>query len=263
MIGPTIVTRRDRPGVGGSATGGAAGSGTPVGSPVSLTGARGRRRCAFPCCPGHPGVPGRAEPADGRGVEGHAPERLSGRQRAGHPRSCRTVDPGLLSTVPVQGRSVAGHVPHGFGSRCGRGGTAGGGGAHRVDAVRGWIDEVLAIAYDRKRIQRLVMFNTVARQAVGYEAEEASLQDRLVSPLLQAIRRGSADGSFPRRTPSPTPTRSSPWSGAWLDPMCASAVRWSGSGRIPHTSASVFPPSVRSGRLRRSHGGGTVSRMNP
>jgi AcrR family transcriptional regulator len=72
-----------------------------------------------------------------------------------------------------------------------------------VDAVRVWIDEILAIAYDRKRIQRLVMFNAVARQAVGYEAEEASLQDRLVSPLLEAIRRGSADGSFPKTDPFP------------------------------------------------------------
>ncbi len=72
-----------------------------------------------------------------------------------------------------------------------------------VEAVRVWIDEVLSIAYDRKRIQRLVMFNAVARQAVGYEAEEASLQDRLVSPLLQAIRRGSADGSFPDTDPFP------------------------------------------------------------
>ncbi len=72
-----------------------------------------------------------------------------------------------------------------------------------VDAVKVWIDEMLAIAYDRKRIQRLVMFNAVARQAVGYEEEEASLRDRLVSPLLQAIRRGSADGSFPATDPFP------------------------------------------------------------
>jgi AcrR family transcriptional regulator len=72
-----------------------------------------------------------------------------------------------------------------------------------VEAVRVWIDEMLAIAYDRRRIQRLVMFNAVARQAVGYDAEEAALQDRLVSPLLQAIRRGSADGSFPDTDPFP------------------------------------------------------------
>jgi AcrR family transcriptional regulator len=75
--------------------------------------------------------------------------------------------------------------------------------AATVDAIRVRIDEVLDIAYDRKRIQRLVMFNNVARQAVGYEAEEASLQDRLVSPLLEAIRRGSADGSFPETDPFP------------------------------------------------------------
>lgn len=74
---------------------------------------------------------------------------------------------------------------------------------NEVEAVRVWIDEMLAIAYDRRRIQRLVMFNGVARQAVGYDTEEASLQDRLVSPLLQAIRRGSADGSFPETDPFP------------------------------------------------------------
>jgi AcrR family transcriptional regulator len=72
-----------------------------------------------------------------------------------------------------------------------------------VEAVRMWIDEMLGIAYDRRRIQRLVMFNAVARQAVGYEVEEAALQDRLVSPLLGAIRRGSADGSFPDTDPFP------------------------------------------------------------
>src|SRR5580698_420495 len=33
-----------------------------------------------------------------------------------------------------------------------------------IDAVLAWIDELLAIAYDRRRIQRLVMFNASARQ---------------------------------------------------------------------------------------------------
>jgi AcrR family transcriptional regulator len=72
-----------------------------------------------------------------------------------------------------------------------------------IDAVHVWIDEILAIAYDRKRIQRLVMFNTVARQTVGYSDEEASLRDGLINPLLQALRRGSADGSFPTTDPLP------------------------------------------------------------
>lgn len=72
-----------------------------------------------------------------------------------------------------------------------------------IDAVHVWIDEILAIAYDRKRIQRLVMFNTVARQTVGYSQEEAGLRDGLINPLLQALRRGAADGSFPTTDPLP------------------------------------------------------------
>ena len=72
-----------------------------------------------------------------------------------------------------------------------------------VDAVHVWIDEILAIAYDRKRIQRLVMFNAVARQTVGYSDEEAGLRDGLINPLLQALRRGLADGSLPITDPLP------------------------------------------------------------
>ncbi|HWE69731.1 MAG TPA: TetR/AcrR family transcriptional regulator [Acidimicrobiales bacterium] len=72
-----------------------------------------------------------------------------------------------------------------------------------IDAVHVWIDEILAIAYDRKRIQRLVMFNTVARHTVGYSDEEASLRDGLINPLWHALRRGSADGSFPTTDPLP------------------------------------------------------------
>ena len=72
-----------------------------------------------------------------------------------------------------------------------------------IDAVHKWIDEILAIAYDRKRIQRLVMFNVVARQTVGYADEEAALRDGLIAPLLRALRRGLADGSFPTTDPLP------------------------------------------------------------
>jgi AcrR family transcriptional regulator len=72
-----------------------------------------------------------------------------------------------------------------------------------IDAVHVWIDETLAIAYDRKRIQRLVMFNASARQTVGYSDEEASLRDGMIAPLLQALRRGLADGSFPSTDPLP------------------------------------------------------------
>ncbi len=70
-----------------------------------------------------------------------------------------------------------------------------------VASVHGWLDEILNIAYDRKRIQRLVMFNVVARQTVGYDDEVAWLQDGLVSPLLAALHRGLVDGTLPRTEP--------------------------------------------------------------
>ncbi len=72
-----------------------------------------------------------------------------------------------------------------------------------VEAVRIWVDELLDIAYDRKRIQRLVMFNNSARQTVGYDDEVAWLVDHLVAPLVEALRRGSADGSLPAADPVP------------------------------------------------------------
>ena len=46
------------------------------------------------------------------------------------------------------------------------------------------------MAYDPRRIRRLVIFNAVARQTDGYEAEEAALRARLLSPLVQALDRG-------------------------------------------------------------------------
>ena len=95
-----------------------------------------------------------------------------------------------------------------------------------IDAVHVWIDEILAIAYDGKRIQRLVMFNVVARQTVGYGDEEAALRDGLIAPLLQALRRGLADGSFPPLTRSPMPMPSSTWCGVWPVRTCAGSGRW-------------------------------------
>jgi len=72
-----------------------------------------------------------------------------------------------------------------------------------VEAVCIWVDEIMDIAYDRKRIQRLVMFNRSARQTVGYDDEVAWLKDHLVAPLLDALQAGVTDGSFPAADPMP------------------------------------------------------------
>ena len=72
-----------------------------------------------------------------------------------------------------------------------------------LDAVRTWIDEMVTMAFDWRRVRRLVIFNPSARQADGYEQEEAALRSRLIAPLLLALERGSADGSFPTTDPLP------------------------------------------------------------
>jgi len=72
-----------------------------------------------------------------------------------------------------------------------------------LEAVLAWVDEMVSMAFDRRRVRRLVVFNAVARQADGYEEEEASLRARLTAPLLAALHRGSIDGSFPGTDPSP------------------------------------------------------------
>ena len=72
-----------------------------------------------------------------------------------------------------------------------------------LDAVGAWIDEMVAMVCDRRRVRRLVIFNPSARQANGYEEEEAALRSRLISPLLLALERGSSDGSFPTTDPLP------------------------------------------------------------
>ena len=61
-----------------------------------------------------------------------------------------------------------------------------------------WIDEMLAIAFDRRRLRRMVMFNPVARQTVGYDEEVAYMREVLSAPLLEALQKGFAEGSFPR-----------------------------------------------------------------
>ncbi len=72
-----------------------------------------------------------------------------------------------------------------------------------LDAVLAWVDEMVAMAFDRRRVRRLVIFNAVARQADGYAEEEDSLRARLMAPLVAALRQGESDGSLPATDPLP------------------------------------------------------------
>lgn len=82
--------------------------------------------------------------------------------------------------------------------------------AKRVDeapsaaaAVDSWLDEMLAIAFDRRRIQRLVMFNASARQTEEFDEEVAYLRRALLAPLQGALAQGATDGTFPCADPVP------------------------------------------------------------
>lgn len=70
-----------------------------------------------------------------------------------------------------------------------------------LDGVLAWIDEMLAIAFDRRRLSRMVMFNNVARQMPGFDDEVAYMRGALSSPLVEALSAGAADRTFPSTEP--------------------------------------------------------------
>jgi AcrR family transcriptional regulator len=72
-----------------------------------------------------------------------------------------------------------------------------------TEAVDAWLDEMLAIAFDRRRLSRLVMFNVTARKTEGFDDEVAFMRRALVAPLLRALEAGAADGSCPGADPVP------------------------------------------------------------
>jgi AcrR family transcriptional regulator len=74
----------------------------------------------------------------------------------------------------------------------------------RVEAAVGprpgleaWIDEMLAIAFDRRRLSRMVMFNAAARQTAGFDDEVEYMRAALTRPLVGVL----ASEAFPRAVP--------------------------------------------------------------
>ena len=119
-----------------------------------------------------------------------------------------------------------------------------------LDAVRTWIDEMLAMAFDPRRVRRLVIFNAVARQADGYEEEEATLRSSLIAPLLGALERGSSDGSFPATDPLPDADAIFDLVWSVAHPQRRSGHDRSGPG--PGPGPPLLPPRPRRGPERRS-----------
>ena len=65
------------------------------------------------------------------------------------------------------------------------------------ERLHAWIDEMMAIAFDRRRLSRMVMFNVSARQAVGFDDECDYMRERFTEPLVEALHAGLEDGTFP------------------------------------------------------------------
>jgi AcrR family transcriptional regulator len=70
-----------------------------------------------------------------------------------------------------------------------------------LDGLYAWIEEMTAIAFDRRRLSRMVMFNVSARQTVGFDEECEYMRERLTAPLAEALRAGVEDGTFPSARP--------------------------------------------------------------
>jgi AcrR family transcriptional regulator len=69
------------------------------------------------------------------------------------------------------------------------------------ERLSAWIDEMIAIAFDRRRLSRMVMFNASARQAVGFDEECHYMRERFTAPLVEALQAGLEDGTFPATRP--------------------------------------------------------------
>jgi AcrR family transcriptional regulator len=70
-----------------------------------------------------------------------------------------------------------------------------------LDGLLAWVDEMLSIAFDRRRLSRMVMFNQVARQTSGFDDEVAYMRSALTAPLLEALSTGARDGTFASTDP--------------------------------------------------------------
>ena len=74
-------------------------------------------------------------------------------------------------------------------------------GVTSLEKLNAWVDEMMAIAFDRRRLSRIVMFNVSARQAVGFDQECDYIRERFTAPLIETLRAGVEDGTFPSARP--------------------------------------------------------------
>jgi AcrR family transcriptional regulator len=89
------------------------------------------------------------------------------------------------------------------------------------EALRVWIDEILSFGHDRATAARIsVLGSPGAMRAQGYADEMHHAARILTAPLEDLLRRGAADGSFPRADPGADARliQSAVWAAAGLNP---------------------------------------------
>lgn len=93
-----------------------------------------------------------------------------------------------------------------------------------VAALEAWVDEILGLAYDRRRAERMAAFSSVmvSRIVAGTEAEQLGAEV-LLRPLQDVLVAGRADGSFPAAAPDLDVHT--------IHAVTWEAVRWSRVGR--------------------------------
>jgi len=71
------------------------------------------------------------------------------------------------------------------------------------DGVQVWIEELLSLAYDRRRAARAALITSPgARTAPGFENVVAESLHLLVAPLERVLEAGVADGTLPKADPA-------------------------------------------------------------
>jgi hypothetical protein len=107
-----------------------------------------------------------------------------------------------------------------------------------VEGVREWIDEILSWGYDRRKSDRVaVMGSEAARRAAGYAEAQRAARDLTVLPLVELLRRGSAEGTL---------TSADPYDDARMVYSVANAlVAWKMAGESPFSRVQALGYALR------------------
>jgi AcrR family transcriptional regulator len=72
-----------------------------------------------------------------------------------------------------------------------------------LDALTAWVDATLRLAFDSRRARRTRVLAAEAKRLQGEHPEEfGAIASAQLAPLVEALERGRADGTFPQAVPA-------------------------------------------------------------